>query len=316
MAYIEEQQESRTMQYSQKSASTTRLYHMFDYPDSQDAIVALSNYRPENILVGNAWCGAPEYDITPVFSDPDRTLYEAKVTWKTPDISAGGGGGGGSTNTAKDPQAPEDKTSLTISFGTTTEVLQNSSSARLYYQLESGEWTSTGLLQGGGINRQHPELPPEGTNINVPTVIITAKSVIAKTVGSPSWQEARFKQLWTTNNAEWNGLKKNHVMFTGMEMSQRSDDDWDLTYTFEYKKSTGDDDGDELFEYYTESGTEWLYVNRKNPWMIVDARYTQTQKTISDQSVYNQTVRNLDRVALHNVYYQSDFRALGMVGID
>ncbi|MDB4442127.1 hypothetical protein N9219_01755 [bacterium] len=315
MAYIEEQQESRTMQYSQKSASTTRLYHMFDYPDSQDAIVALSNYRPDTILVGNAWCGAPEYDITPVFSDPDRTLYEAKVTWKTPDISAGGGGGGGSTNTAKDPQAPEDKTSLTISFGTTTEVLQNSISSGQYMKV-NGNWLSLTWFSPQGINRQHPELPPEGTNVNVPTVIITAKSVIAKTVGSAAWQRARFNQLWTTNNAEWNGLEANHVMFTGMEMSQRSDDDWDLTYTFEYKKSTGDDAGNEYFEYYTEAGRAEVAIKRGNPWMIIDARYTQTQKTINDQSGYDQTVRNLDDVYTHNLYHESDFSKLGMVGID
>ncbi len=308
MAYIEEQQESRTMKYSAKSASTSRMYHMFDYPDSQDAIIALSNFIPTDVTVGNAICISPEYDITPVFSDPEKTLYEATVTWKTPDISSGGGGGGGSTNTAKDPQKPEDNTSLTISFGTRTEVMQNSiSSDGKYY---SGIWLD--LPAGpGGINRQHPELAPEGTEVNVPSVIITAKSVIGKNIASVSWQKDRYDQLWTTNLHEWNGLPFETVMFTGMEMSQRSDDNWDLTYTFEYRPHPGF----QPFEYWTPEGRESISLNRA-PWDIVDVRYNEVVKTIDDGSGFEQTVRSPDIIALHRIYEYSDFSLLGMVGID
>ncbi len=315
-AYIEEKQDSRTMNWNAKSATTSRTYHLFDYVDTQDAILALGANVTSDIRVATYLYPQPEYEVTPVFSDPDRTLYEGKVTWKTPDISSGGSGGsGGSSNTAKDPQEPEDNTSLTISFGTTSELIQYGINYRSYFKA-GDNWLEYAADFASGINRQNELLPPEGIEINVPTVIITAKSVISKSVATAEWQRARYEQLWTSNDAVWNGLERNHVMFTGMEMSQRDDGKWDLTNTCEYRKSTGDENGIEEFEYYTESGTERVPIKRQNPWMVVDARYDEVKKTISDSSGYDKTVRNLTNVLLHNVYYESDFNTLGMVGVD
>jgi hypothetical protein len=314
-AYIEEKQDSRVMNWNSKSASTSRTYHLFDYADTQDAILALGAYVPTDIQVATYLCSQPEYEVTPIFSDPEKTLYEGKVTWKTPDISSGGSGGsGGSSNTAKDPQEPEDNTSLTISFGTTSELIQYGLNNR-NYRLSDGKWVES-IGNSVGINRQNDLLPPEGVEVNRPTAIVTAKTVISKAVATPEWQRARYNQLWTSNDAVWNGLEKNHVMFTGMEMSQRSDDNWDLTYTFEYKKSTGDENGIEYFEYYTDNGTSQVAITRRNPWMIVDARYDEVKETIDDGSGYEKTVRNLNGVIVHNVYYESDFADLGMVGVD
>ncbi len=316
-AYIEEKQDSRVMNWNSKSASTSRTYHLFDYADTQDAILALGAYVPTDVQVATYLCSQPEYEVTPIFSDPEKTLYEGKVTWKTPDISSGGSGGsGGSSNTAKDPQEPEDNTSLTISFGTTSELIQYGLNGRRYVTLGDGGWVEFISQAAQGINRQNDLLPPEGVEVNIPTVIITAKSVISKAVATPEWQRARYSQLWTVNDAIWNGLEKNHVMFTGMEMSQRSDDNWDLTYTFEYKKPTGDENGIEYFEYYTENGTEEVPIVRSNPWMIIDARYDEVKQTIDDGSGYEKTVRNLSEVLTHNIYNGSDFSDLGMVGVD
>lgn len=313
-AYIEEKQDSRVMNWNSKSASTSRTYHLFDYADTQDAILALGAYVPTDIQVATYLCSQPEYEVTPIFSDPEKTLYEGKVTWKTPDISSGGSGGGGSSNTAKDPQEPEDDTSLTISFGTTSELIQYGLNNR-NYRLSDGTWSEF-IGNNAGINRQNDLLPPEGMEINKPTAIITAKSVISKAVATPEWQRARFNQLWTTNDANWNGLEKNHVMFTGVEMSQRSDDNWDLTYTFEYKSPVGNGEGVEYFEYYTDSGTSQVAITRNNPWQVIDARYDEVKETIDDGSGYEKTVRNLNGVIVHTIYYESSFSKLGMVGVD
>ena len=327
MPYIEEKQDSRTMNWNAKSATTSRTYHMFDYTDTQDAILALGAYVPTDIQVATYLCTQPEYEVTPVFSDPERTLYEGKVTWKTPDVSAGGGGGGGSTNTAKDPQEPEDNTSLTVSFTTMTEVQQYGINGRRYHYegLQDGvpNWWSLAYPFGLEINKQNPMLPPEGVEINKPIVLITAKTVIASTVCTPKWQEDKFNRLWTTNSVEWNGLRANHVMFTGMELSQRSDNNWDVTYSFEYRPpnditlSSGAVLENHVNFDYFDGGSD---VQRKrikvaNPWMIIDATYNQTKKTIDDGSGYEHTVRVVDSVTAHNVYYESDFSELGMVGI-
>ncbi len=314
MAYIEEKQDSRTMNWNAKSASTSRTYHMFDYADTQDAILALGAYVPTDIPVATYLCVQPEYEVTPVFSDPDKTLYEGKVTWKTPDISAGGGGGGGSTNTAKDPQEPEDNTSLTISFNTMSEVRQFGINARRVYKFDMGKglhiW-NTEDLDAYAINQQSPMLPPEGIEYNVPIVSITAKTVISYSVATPEWQKDRFNQLWHSNDAKWNGLAINTTMFTGMELSQRSDNNWDVTYNFEYRTPTSETP--EAFSYYDKDGLKSIEIRRANPWMIIDARYEEVKQTSSDG--YDKTVRNLTEVTVHNIYEQTDFDELGMVGI-
>ena len=328
MPYIEEKQDSRTMNWNAKSATTSRTYHMFDYVDSQDAILALGAYVPTDVQVATYLCTQPEYEVTPVFSDPEHTLYEGKVTWKTPDVSAGGGGGGGSTNTAKDPQEPEDNTSLTISFTTMTELVQFGINGTNNYKFDFGDgpvWNRDPTFFPLPINQQNDMLPPEGAEINRPIILITAKTVIASTVCTPAWQEDKFNRLWTSNNAEWNGLRKNHVMFTGMELSQRSDDNWDVTYSFEYRPPndytspyTGDTfENHVMFPYYnskTQSLDEEL-IKVNNPWMIIDAQYNEIQQTIDDSSGYEKTIRDVSRVTVHNVYYESDFSALDMVGI-
>tara|TARA_R100001463_G_scaffold96145_8_gene150683 strand:+ start:932 stop:1804 length:873 start_codon:yes stop_codon:yes gene_type:complete len=287
---------------------------MFDYADTQDAILALGKYVPTDIDVATYLCVQPEYEVTPIFSDPDKTLYEGKVTWKTPDIAAGGGGGGGSTNTAKDPQEPEDNTSLTVSFNTMSEVRQFSIGARSRLKIEDGNggyiWP-TEFWGAYAINQQSPMLPPEGIEYNVPIVSITAKTVVSYSVATPEWQRARFGQLWHTNDAEWNGLDRNTTMFTGMELSQRSDDNWDVTYNFEYRTPTKDNPVP--FSYYDEGGLKSVEITKANPWMVVDARYEEVKQTSSDG--YDKTVRNLTEVICHNIYYQTDFNELGMVGI-
>lgn len=317
MPYIEEKQDSRTMNWNSKSATTSRTYNMFDYPDTQDAILALGAYVPTDVPVATYLCVQPEYEVTPIFSDPDRTLYEGKVTWKTPDISAGGGGG---TNDAKDPKEPEDPTSLTISFTSMPRLLQNSITSEKYSDADyTFSYFSHSHVGVQPINQQNDMLPPEGIEINSPIVIITAKTVIPSTKCTPTWQKERFEQLWTTNAYEWNGLPAEHVMFTGMELSQRSDNHWDCTYTFEYRPQYFSDGifGYQKFAYYNDQkkALDEVYLHLGSPFRVVDARYTQVKKTIDDGSGYEKTIRTLDDLLVHTVYYATDFEKLDMVGI-
>ena len=63
MPYIEEKQDSRTMNWNSKSATTSRTYNMFDYPDTQDAILALGAYVPTDVPVATYLCVQPEYEV-------------------------------------------------------------------------------------------------------------------------------------------------------------------------------------------------------------------------------------------------------------
>ncbi len=315
MAYIEEKQDSRVMNYNAESASTSRTYHLVDYPDTQDALAALANSVPTDVVVGNYLCVLPEYAVTPIFSDPDRTLYEATVTWKTPDIASGGGGGAGE---AKDPKEPEDPSNLTFSFSAISRVIQNS--VPQYVNGTLSQVGSTQFYPNGNppqnvlvdtINQQHPEMPPEGIEVNSPIITITAKTIISSTVATQSWWSDRFSQVWTTNNDTWNGLAKRCVMLTGIQASERSDGHWDVTHNFEYRPTNPAS----KFMYWTAGAStpSELDIPSHAGWVHVDVNYNQLVNT--DQNGDTKTFRTVTGVTLHNVYPQSDFNSLGLNGV-
>ncbi len=314
MAYIQEQQESRTMSFNAENASTTRVYHLVDFADSQDALEALYNSVPSTIDVGSYICGLPEFEIRPVFSDPDRTVYEGSVTWKTADI-ASGGGSGGADNTANDPKEPEDPTSLVISYSGQSKVIQHSvqpttgQAGSVFYSPTNPQGTT---LTVDTINQQRPEFAPVGVEVNSPIINIRAKTVVASTVASQSWFSDRFRQVWTTNNATWNALPAGCVMLTGMESSQRADDHWDVTYNFEYRPR----EPESKFMYWKDgaSSPSTLTIPSHAGWVHVDVNYN----TITEKKSYednDEAVLNLTGVTLHNVYYASNFNELGMNGV-
>ena len=312
MAYIEEKQESRTMTYTAESGSTTREYHLFDYVDTSDALAALVDYVPNDIYVHNYLCILPEFEISPVFSDPERTLYEATATWKTADIASGGGGGDDSPD---DPKEPEDPTSFSFAFSGLTEVIQQSvrqelgslsdGSVQFNTDGSSKSWSSAWL------NKQHPDLPPEGVEVNRPITTISAKTVVSGYIATNDWFRNRMAQVWTTNDAVWRGLEKHCVMFTGMDGTKRGDGHWDITYNFEYRPMNPA----QKFLYWKGKGLNPSYITipRHSGWLYVDANYTQVADDSSDG--YAKTVRSLDEVLLHHIYGESDFNNLGMVGV-
>jgi hypothetical protein len=314
MAYIEEKQDSRVMNWNSESASTSRMYHLVDYPDTQDALEALSNYIPSDVVVGNYLCVLPEYSVSPVFSDPDRTLYEATVTWKTPDIASGGGG----DSTATDPKEPEDLTSLSFNFSSISRVIQNS----VPQTDSSGSLVAVGSTQffpAGGfddvlsdtINQQHPELPPEGVEVNSPIITITAKTVVSRNVATTSWWDARFDQIWTTNASTWNGLSARCVMLTGIQANERGDGHWDVTHNFEYRPRNPAS----KFSYWKQGSStpDTMDIPAHAGWVHVDVNYNQLVNT--DQNGDTKTFRTVTGVTLHNVYPQSDFDLLGLNGV-
>ena len=327
MAYIQEDQKSRIVNYNAKNASTTRTYHLFDYVDSQDALAALTSYVPSDILVGNYLCVLPEFTITPVFSDPEHTLYQGMVAWKTADIAKGGSEGGG--DAPKDPQKPEDPTSLSVSFTGLSEVIQNSNGiiennviVRNGTRIVPPAGQNTASLSEY-INQQHSELAPEGVEVNRPIITITAKTVIPWTTATPTWFKNLYAQVWTTNDAVWNTLEKNCVMLTGVNADQRSDDHWDVTYTFEYRPPRKQ----ETFRYFQKDNTgkysapATMILPDYTGWEVLDARYedlvVRQRVTVGEgQAGGDEATRNLTSVMLHHVYGESDFSQLGMVGVN
>ena len=291
MAYITEMQKSRKMSYSSESASTTRNYILVDFTDTIDALAALTSYVPPTVQVGQYICTQPEFDIDPDFSDPDRTMFTGTVKWKTADK-------GGSD--AADPQEPEDDTSFSFSFSSIEDV-------KLYSDA-GASYTPDGVGPvNKGINQQHADSMPEGMAVNKAIVTITAKTVISANVASNQWFKDRLDQVWTLNQSEWRSLPARSVAFTGLEGSLRSDGNWDITYSFEYRP---DNEG-QTFQTNDADGTpKTITTPVTRGWDYVWASWD--KYTVDD----NKTRRVINSVnVVEDVYPTSDFDALGMVGV-
>jgi hypothetical protein len=308
MAYIQEQQQSREIQLSTTSASTTRLYHLFDYTEVENALTALSNYVPTQVVVGNLICVLPEYSITPVFSDPNRTLYEATVTYKTPDQADGGTKDEGES---QEPQQPEDNTSFTFSYSAMSDVIQNSVDIG---NGGTGRYLTDGTssrITTSTINQQNPSLPPEGVEINTPIVTMVSKTIVPYYVATSQWFTDRFAQLWTTNDQNFQSFERNCLMFTGMDGSQNSDGNWSISMSFEYRPPTKG----KKFSYWEKDAStpSTLTLGYHTGWAVFDAAYEQIQNISTDG--YDSTVRSLSSLEVHHVYGESDFTQLDMVGV-
>lgn len=300
MAYLEEQQTSRVIQYSAGTASTTREYHMHDYTESNDALLALASFVPDTILVGDLFCVMPEYEITPVFSDPQKTLYVGNVTWKTPDQSEG------SDETATDPKEPEDESTFSFSFSSLSDVKTHSMDQDTY----STGWVGAKDGVEYGINRQNPELQPEGIEYNKPIVTMTCKVVIAENVATNEWFKDRLDQVWTRNDTKFKSLPIGSVMFTGLEGSQRTDGNWDLTYSFEYRPANPDQVS------FPAGEGKLITVDGTEGWDYLWAEYTKfEQKTDLDDDEPS-VKRIIKRIHVtKDLYGKSDFSKLGINGV-
>ena len=292
MAYVKESQKSRKLNYSLDSASTTRVYHCVDYTDSQAALTALTSVVPSSIIVGNYTCVLPEFEISPVLDDPQRTIFKASVKWATPDQSSGAG---------DEPKEPTDDTSFTFSFSSISDVKLYSSSQTSY--LADGA-TST---SEEGINRQHPDATPEGVEVNKGIVTFEAKTVIAAATATDSWFKDRLDQVWTLNNATFRSLPARSVAFTGLSGSRRTDGNWDITYSFEYRP----DNAGQTFNTETNGVAKTITTPTSKGWDYVWAAWDKLSTGSGNKT--KRVIKSVNIVS--DVYPTSDFNNLGMVGV-
>ena len=304
MGYITEKQDSRVMTYNSKSASTTRKYHCFDYTDSSDALNAVANYIPPTIAVGQFLCVLPEFTVTPVFSDPDRTYYNVDVVWNTPDQAEGGSDDEGAT----DPQEPEDNTSFSFQFSSITDVKVSTQDCTTYSSARVGGQKG----KQDKINALSPESEPQGVEYNKPIVTITAKTVVHRNKATNEWFKDRFEQIWTLNDATWRSLPAKSVAFTGMSGNHRNDGHWDITYNFEHRPENSGD----TFKFYSDYyGNSTQTIANTGGWDYLWAQHSTvtTDNTVNDVKT---ATRQLNAVhVVHDIYKTSDFTQLGMVGV-
>lgn len=271
---------------------------MIDYVDDTDALTALVNYVAPSVIVGDRICILPEFEVSPEFSDPQRTLHTGTVVWNTADKADGGSG------SEDEPKEPEDNTSFTFSFSSISDVKLRSPQSSLPKEIKAGGGAVASTDYE--INRQHPEMPPEGIEYNKPIVTITAKTVVSGYVASNQWFKDRLDQVWTLNQSTWRSLPPKSVAFTGLEGSRRKDGNWDVTYSFEYRP-------DNAGEVIT-SGEDTFNVPKTTGWQYIWAEYTKVSQEQGDDGE-DLVRRNIKKIHINDIYETSDFNQLGMVGV-
>jgi len=73
----------------------------------------------------------------------------------------------------------------------------------------------------------------EGTDINQRTGSFSVDVLIDEATATNAWFKARFEQIWTFNNGTFRSWPAGSVALTGMQSRQRSDGNWDISYSFQ-----------------------------------------------------------------------------------
>ncbi len=299
MAEIIELNDSRVLVRGIESGSATYKYMLKDYTSVDAAIAALAEYSPQVVYVYGAPCTDREVTVTPISADADKSLFAGSVSWSTADTSGGGSGDG---NKPKEPKEPEDPSSFSFTMGSIEDVKLVD-----WDQLTYSPFTPSGDRTEEGINKQHPELPPEGEVYNLPIVNIEVKTVFHKNVVTNDWLKDKHAQLWTVNDSPWRSLPHGCVMFSGFDGYQRNNDGhWIVTYRFEYRPPRAGRtwSAGEAGTFQTPTTYGWQNLSAHFDNFTVDEGDEDKPK--------ERVVRKLSCVRIFNLYDSSDFTNLGI----
>lgn len=152
-----------------------------------------------------------------------------------------------------------DREKVTASFSGETQQITTAISQRKYPANAADMNRAINVQSNGEV---------EGTDVYRRTGSFTVSTVVAQSIVDNDWLKARFKQIWTVNDAVFRSWPKGDVALVGMDVRQRSNGDWEVDYSFQIspgltglKEWAGVDmfPGDNTTEGYFE-GWEYVWV--------------------------------------------------------
>jgi hypothetical protein len=293
---VTEKPDSRSIKAGPKGASAVYKYDIKGAMGTAQAFSSLLRAAPQSVIVHGYTCADAEYTCDPVHT-PDHyntSLYRATVSYKSAESA---------NNQEEGPQEPTDDTQVTFDIASTEDVVLYSPNQLSYDKNGKTKKKFT------AINKHHANLPPEGYNINTPVGAITAKTVLNGKLVDVDWFRDRLDQVWTLNSASWNNFPKKSVMLTGISAQDRTDNNWDITYSFEYRPTRAGATFD------TGTPGESITVPSSGGWQILWLEYSKTVVSDDDDETEDEVSREVKRVHISDIYTTSDFDSLGMVGI-
>lgn len=294
-----EEPRSRSIKMGPTSGSRTDRYFGRGFTDSDEAYIELVLTAPAFVVSGKRILGGPEYSVEPVVNptDPNVSVYAGSVTYKTPDLQQ--------PTQQQEPQVPGDPSRFTFDFSSIEDVRTEAIEQTTYFPDDLGgtnrpNWTKA-------INQQHPELPPEGVQVNKPIANFTVNTVLHSSVADAAWWKEQMDQVWTLNEAEFRTLPPKCVALTGIGGELRSDGFFHVQYNFEYRPM-------QPAAVLEGTGNEFINIPELPGWTYLWAQY-KTFETVNDADPTKppETRRVLSKVHVADIYPTSDFNKLAVI---
>ena len=298
---ITERPKSREVKFeSNGGASRTDTYVIQGASDSSEALKSLINEAPSSVSVNGIACGAPSYDVKPEANptDPVVSVYYGTVSYSAASGVPKPSGGGGSD--PQQPQTPEDRSVISFDVTSTPETLLNSYTTTIH--------RTSGFedkLNGWPINQHHPELPPEGVEINTRAVTFSINSLVYASVATDAWWFARLNQVWTRNQDNFLAFGFGMVMLTGITGELMKSGYWRVGMNFEYRQNRPP------VTYPTVKGP--ITLGMTNGWDYVWAEYNTLTVDDDNPDTPDTVRREVTDVHVCEIYKTSDFTQLPIV---
>lgn len=244
---IQEQQQSRSINVTEGGATQKRLYYMKNYTESEQAWLALLNYAPEQVYMGNYFLTRGTVSVEIEFSDPESTLYRGVVEYLSPTLGGqpnkkGGGGGKKGENENKptgkkqddedDPVEEEDPASIFFTFGTKTVTMLQAINQQKWTK-EDGFFPLDPKGNDLAINRSAGDVAPEGVEIPQGTMHMHVRFVKPEASMTASYYFALRSALYSVNANKWGISNPFICQFQGAEITRMKSGDSKVEYKFE-----------------------------------------------------------------------------------
>ncbi len=226
---IIEQPKSGRLKAAGKGSTAELVYQLRGQATSNDALNLVIATAPASVIVdGFVLAAIPEIDV-----DPTDGLggYSARVHYKHSSQD--------SKNDAQDQQLNEvDDERTRFTFGSESQHITVAKTQRKY----GANSRDVGKVIGARADKAEE---PDGMDRDFPLSRIVVTRLYDPATVTNAWLKDRLDQLLTVNDAPWRSLPAESVRLASIEGDQRSDDLWELTFTFEYRENeTNIDVGD------------------------------------------------------------------------
>lgn len=196
-----------------------------------------------------------------------------------------------SSESSEKPETDDIDISFDVAL-TTQHITQSISTVNRYVN-ESNPFMAVDETVGGRIGTDHKNKNPEGVDIRVPVGSFQITWYAPTASITSAYRKTLMETVGKVNNTAFYGHAAGEVLFVGASGRSRTEDDWEITYTFEVNPNRTD-------VKIAEGTDNEINVDEVDGWDVLWVHYEEIPGNEAIEYIPSQA-------CVERVYYRADF---------